>query len=197
MEKSLSVIAAWHWIGTSGVPRHSYSIRYSTSGPGGRHPSAAKLRVARYRALLCGCRAGLSYRFAWRIDETSVSLRSSVPVDCLGRIAATLRCSLQCRITAALTTTPTSKPLRRRTSSEILGTRRRPPRSPRRSRRVHMRKRFPRLRLCRQTIHPIRRNPMAGKEAVGRRHQTTIGAAVMVPMVPQTQAVVLPKHFAT
>jgi hypothetical protein len=80
MEKSLSVIAAWQWIGISEVPRYFYPIRYSTSGPGGRHPSAAILRVARYRALLCGCRAGLSYRFAWRIDETSVSLRSSVPV---------------------------------------------------------------------------------------------------------------------
>jgi hypothetical protein len=80
MEKSLSAIAAWHWIGTSSVPRHPYSIRYSTGGSGGRHPSAAILRVARYRALLCGCRAGLSCRFAWRIDETSVSLRSSAPV---------------------------------------------------------------------------------------------------------------------
>jgi hypothetical protein len=160
----------------------------------------AVIPVPRYYALrvtvLCCVDVAPAF-FAWRIDETSVSFRSSVPVDCLGRIAATLRCSSQCRITTALTTTPTSKPLRRRTSSEILGTRRRPPRSPRRSRRVHMRKRFPQLRLCRQTIHPIRRNPMAGKEAVGRRHQTTIGAAVMVPMVPQTQAVVLPKHFAT
>jgi hypothetical protein len=60
-----------------------------------------------------------------------------------------------------------------------------------------MRKRFPQLRLYPPTIRPIRRHLMAGKGVAGRRRQTTIGVAVMAPMVPQTQAVVLPKHFAT